>query len=392
MLNPGLSHADMAEVLKTLRNSHEIRVQLNLLNMAGHTVGTSTNFLTGQLLGDEHRFGVPHGPNKRILATLLDPRNALGVDTDSPDDGVLFADRMVEVRYGVRVPTLGRWVNFDVFTGTPTKLQRTDDVVDIEADDSSVLGMGATWKPLHIGKGTPKVTAIKKILTARTGMTRFAFPSNIKTKLPHHMSLGRNSHPLAAADRIAKSMDMQLYRRGDNVVVLRRLPNTPLYTFNTGPGGEIIEPVATSTEKGDFANVIEVLGRKPKGSKNRLRVVVTADRAHPLSPWRIGENGVPRRIVATIENDHFRHKAEMRKHGERILMDRLRMKTEVSYGILPNPIFEPGDLVRAITEDGDPVEHRMSTFTLPLAPEDDAAMTVGYFKSPPPRPRRIRRA
>ena len=380
----GLSKADRQAYEATLTTSHEIRVEVNLLDMAGRVVG-SAQVTGGQVLGDRRRFGVPHGPTKRLTLTAVDPHNALGIDSDDPGDGILYADRQVEVIYSVRVPTVG-WVDVPVFQGTPTSWQRTGDEVQILADDASVLAMGAAWAPLSIPKGTRKVDAIQRILERRTGCTRFDFP-NVGTRLHKPVSLHRRTRPWAVADRIAKSMDMQLYRRGDGTVVLRRYPGAAAHTF--GPG-EIVEDVATQADMTDFANTILVLGRNPKGPKKRVRAFITAPKNHPLSPWRLGENGVPRRILHVIENDHIRSKAEAKRKGERKMRDRLNGKSQVTVGVLPWPHLEPGDWIRARADEGT-VGFRLDTYSLPLGVDGAEPMTLGYFLNAPVNRRRIRR-
>jgi hypothetical protein len=378
----GLSKADHAAYIATLATSHEIRTTLNLLDMAGAVVG-SAQVTGGQVLGDRRRFGVPHGPTKRLTLTAVDPHNALGIDSGDPGDGILYADRQVEVIYSVRVPAVG-WVDVPVFLGTPTSWQRTGDEVQLLADDASALGMGAAWGPLTVPKGTKKVDAIERILTRRTGMTRFNFPK-VGTRLHKPVSLHRQTRPWAVADRIASSMDMQLFRRSNGAVVLRRWPTAVAYTFDS----EIVEEVATTDDLEGFANTVMVLGRNPKGPKKRVRAVAQAPKNHPMSAWRLGENGEPRRILHTIENDHIRSKVEAKRKAERALRDRLRSTSTVTVGVLPWPHLEPGDWLAAVCEEGR-VEFRLDTYSLPLGVDGAEPMSLGFFLNAPVNRRRIR--
>lgn len=361
----------------------DVDVRARILNMAGRVVGEA-KVTGGQVLGDRRKFGVPHGPTKRLTLTAVDPHNALGIDTDNPDDGMLYADRQVEVIYSVRVPTVG-WVDVPVFLGSPTSWQRTGDEVQMLADDASGLGMGAAWAPLSIPKGTKKVDAIERILRRRTGMTRFNFPQ-VGTRLHHPVSLHRRTHPWGVADRIANSMDMQLFRRSNGTVVLRRWPTAPAYTFDA----EIVEEVATTDDMEGFANTVMVLGRNPKGPKKRVRAVAQAPKRHPMSAWRLGENGEPRRILYVRENDKIRSKKEAERKAERILRDRLRSTSQVTVGVLPWPHLEPGDWIQARTDEG-MVGFRLDTYSLPLGVEQAEPMTLGFFLNAPVNRRRIRR-
>lgn len=387
----GLSASELDDFHAALRNPHDISVDVDLLNLDGDVLGSVTpKLLTGQVLGDRHAFGDPNGPQRRLTLGLLDPRNALNVDSRDPDDGTVYYDRMVRVTYSVYVSALEDWVEVPVFTGPPWKLQRTNDEVYIEADDASVLGWGNSWRPKTIPKGTKKVDAIRRILTQRAGFTRFRLPER-KAKLAHAVSLNRHQSPWGVASRIAKSMDLQLFVDGEGTVVARRLPDHPLWTFNPGEGGEIVDPLALSTDRERFANVIEVIGRKPKGAKRRVRFVAYAPRNHPSSPWSLARDGVPYFKVETIRNDHFRTTAECRRKAQRVLADRLRGHTEMTCSVLPWPHVDPGDMGRFVTSGGEPTVDRIDTFTLPLGVEGAPPMTIEWFDKPAPHKRRVRR-
>lgn len=393
MQHLGLSAADRKVFEQTLRGNHDVRVDVDLLDLDDHVISSvSPKLLDGQVLGDRHGFGQPHGPQRRLTMTLLDPGFALDVDTKAPRDGTLYYDRQVQVHYNVRVPALGDWVSVPVFTGPPWKLQRTDAEVYIEADDASVLGMGNVWKPIHVKKGTLKVDAAKRILSERCGFTRFRFPDR-KARLAHPVSLGRKAHGWAWASRILASMDLHLYVDGHGTPTARRLPTHPSWTFNPGAGGEIIDPVSLTTDRSRFANVVEVIGRKPKGAKHRVSYRAVAKRSHPNSPWELArENGgVPYFQVVTIRNDHFRTDAECKAKAVRVLADRMRSRNEMTASILPWPHLDQGDMARLLTAAGGVTVDRIDTFTLPLGVDGEPPMTLGWFDRPIPHTGRIRR-
>lgn len=393
MQHLGLTKHDRLAFEQQLRSSHEIRVDVDLLDLDGHVISSvSPKLLDGQVLGDRHSFGEHHGPQRRLTLNLLDPGYALDVDTASPRDGTVYYDRQIRVHYNVRVPALGDWVSVPVFTGPPWKLQRTDENVYIEADDASVLGMGETWLPLHIKKGTPKIDAVERILSERCGFTNFRFPDR-KARLAHPVSLHRRAHGWAWAQRIMASMDLHLYVDGRGVPTARQLPTHHSWTFNPGPGGEIIDPVGVTTSRDRFANVVKVIGRKPHGAKHRVSYTAKPPRNHPNSPWELArENGgVPYFKEVVIRNDHFRTDAECKAKAERVLKDRMRSHEEMTASILPWPHLEPGDMARLVTKGGHGVSDRIDTFTLPLGVDSAPPMTLGWFDKPAPRVGRVRR-
>lgn len=380
----GLDNAGRREFERTLATSHDIRVDLTLMDL-NHDVIGSVRMIDGQgqVQGDRLGFGERHGPQRRLTLTTLDPYNRLGVSNGGADDTQLYFDRTIQVSYGVLCPTVG-WVDLDVFTGLPWKLQNTDGVLYVEADDLSRLGWEAAWKPLTIKKGVKKTSAIRRIL-ARSGFNNVRLPESDK-KLNHPVSLGRNQKPWIVASRIAESMDWQLYVDGSGVPTGRLLPGNAMWTFDA----EIVEPLAVSTDKSRFANVVEVIGRDPKGEKRRPRFVAHAPGWHPLSAANLAHNGEPYRVVERIKNDHLRTVRECERKAVRVLADRLRAKDEATVGILPWPHVTPGDLARFTSPTGEPTRDRFDAFTLPLGVGDAEPMRVNWLAKDSAEVREVR--
>lgn len=372
MQRMGLTATEFAAYLDTLRSSHTKSIRVTVLDLDGDVRASITpRVLDGQVVVD-----TGGDVTRKLTMSFLDPRHTLNFDSDSPDDGALFADRMLQVEYTVYVPALDRHVSCPVFTGVITSLQRNGGVVDVEAEGKERLALGAAWRPYTVKKGTKKVEAIRSILDERAGETLFALPT-LATRLPKTVSLGRMAQPWKIARRIASSMDRQLFYRGNGVCMLRRYPGTPLHTFKVGT--DVLGDVAVSYSMGDFVNVVEVIGGKPKGAKKRVRGIAVAPTSHPLSPARLGRNGVPRRLVLRVENDHIRSHAEANRKAKRILEDRLRQTVEVTFDALPMPHLEEGDLVRVQTPDS-VVAFRLRQFSIPLTTDGDPVMSVGYLK------------
>lgn len=388
----GLTAAERRTFEQTLRSSHDIEVDVDVLDLDLQLLSSVTaKVLDGQVQVDRHGFGEHHGPQRRITLSLFDPTFGLKFDSPSLRDGTVYYDRLVRVHYNVRVPELQDWINVPVFTGPPWKLQRDEAEVYIEADDASVLGFGELWQTLHIKKGTPKVEAAKRILR-RVGFTHFRFPDR-KAKLAHPVSIGRRGHAWAWAARILASMDLHLYIDGRGVPAARQLPEHPAWTFNPGQNGEIIDPVARSTDREGFYNVVKVVGRRPKGAKHRVSYTAYPHRSHPHSPWSLArDNGdKPYFKVKTIHNDHFRTDHECERKARRVLRDVIRAKEELTASIVPWPHAEQGDMVRFRTLGGGVTTDRLDTFTLPLTVTGGQPMTIGWFDQPALHKRRIRR-
>lgn len=388
MQHLGLTRAELRIYHRTLRYPHTLRIRVAVLNLEGEQLASiSPRVLDGQIVVDRR------GPVKRVLTmTFLDPKHALNFDSDSPDDGALYRDRMLRVYYSVRVPDLGKHVTAVPFTGPVVKFSRQGATVTVEAHSKERQAMGNLWRPLTLKKGTPKVDAIQTIME-RTGETEFRFPS-LKSRLPKTRSLGRMAKPWNAARRIARSMDRQLFYDGRGTLHLRQMPSKVGFTFNAGPQGEVVGEPSITVDMDGFKNKILMVGGKPKGAKHRVRGHATAPDRHPLSPVKLGRNGEPYYEVERRENDHLRSKKECHRRAERILEDRLRASVDVAFDSVPIPHLDEGDLVRLRTVDGTVVEFRLDRFVLPLTTPaeggDGPTMTVGYLKRRYPNRRAIR--
>ena len=378
----GLTTTELRKYHDTLRTSHTRTVTVQVLRLDGTPVTT----ITPQLLDGQVVVDADADVTRTLTLSFLDPNHTLQFDSESPDDGALYADRMLRVTYTVLVPALGEHVDCVVFTGPLVKLDRNGDVVSIEAHGKERLALGELWRPLTLKKGTKKVEALRTIME-RTGETRFALPK-VAVRLPKRRSLDRMTPAWVHARKIANSMNRQLFYPGNGVCTMRRWPARPCFTFTNGSNGTVVSDVAVSNTMDDFRNVVLVVGGKPKGSKKRVRHVATATGL--LSPARLGRNGAKRYMVERIEDDNVRSKREARRRAERVLDDRLTSMVEVTFDSLPIPHLDPGDKVRVDTGN-DVVTFRLRRFTLPLGTDGDPVMTVGYLKKTYPNRRAIRR-
>lgn len=385
MLKLGLTATERGAYERALRSSHVRKIVVEVLDLDGTVLSSiSPVFLGGQVNVD-----LDGEVTRSASLQFLDPNHALSFDTDSPDDGALYADRMVRVKYGVVVDSLKRTVWATVFVGPVTKLSRSGDVVQVEAQGKEALVKGVIWRPLTLKKGARVADAIRTLMRDRGGENRFDFPE-VGTRLPKTRSLDRTAEIWATAVGLARSLNRQLFYNGEGVLVLRSYPGSVVYEFTTGTGGDVLSDVNVSYELGDVKNVVEVKGQPPKGKKGSVRGVATAPASHPLSPNRLGRKNAPRYLVETVEESSIRTDAAAAKRAQDLLEDRLREVVDVSFDALPIPHLDPGDLVRVKTDDFTGT-FRLRQFTIPLSPDGSAVSSVGYLKRVTPTPRSKRR-
>ena len=385
MIDLDLTPADYKSFVRALADPHSVRIDVAVLTLDEDELSRITpHILDGQVDvdadGDE--------ATRSLSVTLLDPNHTLHLDSDSPDDGALYADRMIQVIYSVLVPGLSERVDVPVFTGPIVDLERDGTQVAITAQGKEVLGAGWIWRPITIKKGALKSDAIRTVLKERTGERNFDIPdvTNSAGKpitLPKPLSLGRAAAAWPRVSKIAQSLNRHLYYNGAGTCRLRVRPRRPVFTFRAD---DLTHSTITSAVKvtHDFSvvkNAVWFRGGKPKGQKKPVEFFAVAPKGHPLSPQRLGRTNadgdkVGRYLVAEYSNEHVRSKAEAKRRGNALLDDLLLEVVGASFTAVPIPHLDPLDVVRVSTRDFS-ANVRIRQFSLPLA---GGEMTVGYIE------------
>lgn len=368
----GLTFDELAEYHRTLRTTHERRIHVEVLDLEGNVLSSLTPVATdGQVMVDTTQADTP----SRILdLTFLDPHRTIQFEPDSPGAAPLHRSRMIRVIYSVRVPALERWVSCEVFTGPIWDFDRDGAEVSVVAHGKERLSLGQQWHPRTYAAKTPKTRVIKAIL-ADTGEDRLAVP-DLRVTMPHRFTIGRMASPWPRAQRVARSMDHELFYDGRGVCVLRKPVSTPLFTF--GEGFLLGEPLIDRDPEGVF-NIFEVLGANPKGPKKRVEASSRLPANHPLSAESLGRNGRPQFLAKRVENPHIKTLHEAQARADRLRDDSTRTLVNYQFDTLPVPHLDENDLVRVQTDDGVFLV-RMQQWTLPLGWEGAPAMTVGAVR------------
>ncbi|TKT03449.1 hypothetical protein [Streptomyces lasalocidi] len=333
--------------------------------------------LSNRLLEGQVNVDYTADVTRNCTIQLLDPDRTLSFESDSADEGAIYMDRMIRVVYSVKVPQMNAWVDIPVFCGPVVSMDRSDSVISLEAQGKENLAKGAAWRTFTRKKNTNKGNVIKDILADLTGENKFDFPE-VANKLSADYSLGRESIPWDAAKSLASGMSRQLFYDGRGYCKMRSLPGTPVFTFKSEDGGTVLSTPQISYDSTEMKNAVLVKGGVPKGAKTAVSVFVAADKMHPLSPARLGRNGVPRYLLEVIEDDSIRSNAEAEQKAGTVLNDRLLQTVDVKFDAMPIPHLEPGDLVRIQTDEY-ATTFRLYQFSIPLV-VGDTPMSVGYNK------------
>lgn len=377
MIPLGLTAQEVRDLHQTLTGNHSVNVTVQVLNLAGDRLGdVSSRLLSGQVNIDDTK-----AITRSCTLSLYDSARSLHFDSDAPTDGALYVDRMIKVVYSVKAAGAIDWTDIPLFCGPISSMDRTDDVVNIEAQGKETLAMGVAWKTRTYKRNQYRTAVIRSILEDLTGETRFTFPSH-GARLPADLSVARTSTPWFVARRLAVGVDMQLFYDGRGVARLRPKTTASAFTFDSGDGGSVltVPQVTYSTE--NLKNIVWVSGAK------KVSVSRSAPRSHPMSPWRLGRNGVPRFLLETVTDTSIRTNAEAVRVANSHLNDALLSAIEVSFDAMSIPDLEPGDVARVTTDDFSN-SFRVHQFSIPLVV--GGQMSVGYLTNRSPNKRRIRR-
>lgn len=390
--NMGLSVAGRKAYEALLQSHHQIEVTLTVLDMAHNELtDVSTRLLDGQVTID-----ADSAITRGLQLDLLDPTRALHLDSNSPNDGAMFADRMIRVRYAVLNPAGSARYTCPIFTGPIAKMDRSGVAIKLECLGKESLGMSKAWSARTFKKGTQVTDAIRLILREVIGENKYVIP-DLASKLPRNVSVGGDALPWPTAKSLAASIGYQLMYDGMGVARMRRIPTSSQFSFREGSGGSIKTDPEAGFSIDNMVNAVEVFGKAPEAKKGkttpkRPHARVVADKAHPLSPWTLGGNGgtgqrKPRYIPLIIEDEAITTDAQALARAKLELARGMLEATEVRFDTLTIPHLEERDVVRVVSEQIT-ANFALKQFAVPLTAA--AQMSVGYVRNVKPNKTVIR--
>lgn len=369
----GLSNDDFRTYQRGLTVSHRRRIIVDVLNLDGdHLSSLTPEIVDGQVIIDA---GAEQDTPTRILDfTFLDPSRSVHFEPDSPGDAPLHRKRMIQITDSRLIPELG-WVDCEVFTGPIWDFDRQGATVSIVAHGLERQAMGQKWKPATFKKRTKKTDAIKDLLAA-AGENRLGGIPNLDARMPERMTITRMDTIWPRAQRLASSMDRQLFYPGTGRPVLRRLPSRPVFTFDER---HLLSDVLLDRDPEGVFNTFVAVGSKPKGAKTRPQAHEELPPAHPLSARSLARNDTPLRLVKREENRQIKSKAEAKARAKRMKADAEKVVVNYQFDALPIPHLDENDLVRVRCDEGTLLV-RMKQWTLPLGWEGAPPMSVGALR------------
>lgn len=378
----------------TVAASHHREVEVEFLHRRRDRKAyrsLTNRFLGGSIQGDTDR-----SPVEVLEAEIL--------DTDYLLDWGHGQHRHYNVRVLDRrfVPDLNDWVEEIVFTGPLWDYSRSGPVVKITAEGSELLASGSVRKAFHRPAKSKATTVAKQLLREAGAESRDMRIPNRRATLPREVTVGvkrgkkdkakkkdkgpkrrrleldREDSYLEPVEEIAQALDLDFFVDGRGRFTFAPPRTRP--TLQVEPR-MLLAPVDEKPAQGieETTNTWLVLGRDPKGPRERVRAEVGLPRSHPASAAKMAwnDNGVPREVVERIENDKLRTSkqalAVARRRRDRALRELVTYEAQVLPVV---PWWRPGGLVSLPLGGGRRATARVPRWSLPLGPGADP-MTLG---------------
>ena len=387
MIGLGLTTAQQVAFHSLLASSHFIRVSVRIMTLSHvYTSDISEMLHDGQVNIDNTSSS---DVTRSLSLELFDPYGLTGLDTNHPTDGALYLDRMIQIYYTVISLSSTATFSVPIFTGPITKIDRNSVWLSVEAQGKEVIALTPSWRLKTYKRGAKKTAIIYDLLRNFTGETKLSIP-DLGYLTSTDLSISNESKPWSVAKSLAASINYQLFYDGRGVAVMRPFPRTPIFTFSdNGSGAVVLSKPQVGYDLSNVKNTVLVIGTTTLGTKKvQIKVVRYAPSTHPLSPWNLGRNGVPRYLFEKIEDENINTWGEATTVAEDRLEKNLLETTTVSFNCAPVPHLDPGDIYRLSTPEFSmtAIVHQM---TIPLLHSGTA--TMGYLRRATPNKQNIRR-
>lgn len=397
MIDLGLSNDEQQAYEEDLVKSHSMRVSVSIMDRDEKHRGSLT-IAENNLLEGEVTVDADADITRSLSLTIVDKRNRIDLDPNSPAEEALFLDTFISVEREDYSSTLDGYVSCPVFWGPLTGFERDGHTVTLEGMGKEILALDPhfLFKVKNFRKEV-KIRAIIEELLREQGERRFDFP-DFDRKIHKNLSFNRMEEPWRRAKKLSQALNTQLFYDGRGKARLRRHPHdsNEMIVFreqDPDKSDELANVLQIATLAYDLdrvRNVVEVLGPKPENkNKKRIRYVARPSKRHPLHPDALARNGEPRMMVHRIENQHLKRESEARSIAERALKGKLRASLNVSFTSLPFPHVEERDHASLKRQNGDRISFHLDQFTIPLTADDP--MSVGALKHKSWRKRRAHR-
>ena len=382
-----LDKAGRAAYLEAVSSTHWRRVTLRWFRRSdGSPVSSITNkFLSGKISGDETRL-----PVQVATCELLDENYELDWSHGAHRK---YRAQIIDARF---VPALNDWVEYESHTGPVWTFNRQGPLVSLTIEGPEMEALGSVRKAETRNAKTLATTAVVDFLKAAGfAASNLRIPRR-KAKLPRDVTIGvkagkdqndrkagyqgprrqvlkvgHDDNYWGEPREIAEALHCDLFGDGSGNIVMAPAKSRPTHRLESR---HLLAPVAENPVRGDEGpNVWIGFGHDPKGPKERVHDRVELPKKHPSSPHSQRHNGKDREVIETLENKHWRKKADVTKALKARRDKAMREQTTYEVEFVPVvPWFRPGSLVN-VPVAGGRASARVSQWDIPLGPGAEPA-------------------
>jgi hypothetical protein len=371
MIDLGLSPAKRAQLIRLLHTPHTIRMSVAIQTLEGsYTIDLSPYFMGGQI-----NINSKEQVTRSADLSIFDPFRRIQLDPDDPSKISVGMADLARINYVVTDPETNDSFAIPVFTGPIDDVQRDETTLKITCVGKEALAVGNSYVGKIYRKGAKKTDVIFDILRNIIGeaSNKIQIP-DLGAKLPADWRLSQGSIPWDAAKSLARSLGYQLFYDGRGVCRMRVPGSKAVHTFDNY---WVSSPPQIDWSTEGIINTVVVKGGKPKKAKKNVSYTAVASPNHPLSPNRLGRNGVPRYLYTTIENSGLLSTAECKALAVQTLNRGLLVGFNAKWDALPMPLLEESDMVH-INAHGLNATVALEEFAIPLT---IGTASYGYTRS-----------
>lgn len=368
--NGGWTNPQLKRLNTLLTEPHKVSVRVLLMNLEHNLLRDLTSvFMDGSVTMD-----TSGDFSRSCEVNLVDPFQQLGLDPGDPSTAI-FPTRMLQVWYDVAELDDSFTWRIPLFTGPINKVSRNGIFLDVECMGKEMLASSNIWAGMTLPKGLNKRECIVKIMTQLGGESvNYMNISSTPGVLRDDLSVKRSSDntPWRQAKRLASSVNFQLYYNGLGILMGMPWGGSEVFQFNEN---YLITPIQVDYNLEDLINAVQVTGGTPKGAKDPVVARVVAIATHPLSPWALQRNGVPRFLPEFVEDDDLTTQDDVNDRAWTVLINHIFGGVTLAADSMVVPYLEEGDLVSYYTTHLYAI-NRLNKFTIPLT--GAPTMALGY--------------
>lgn len=369
----------------------KVRFRARLRTHEGKGVRIKLTVVGGEVIVDVRDPGIAGGtevaedsPSRTATVRVHDPHHRIRGGRTQPQTGQSIYGKYVHVEAGVWVTELAEWIDCPIFDGQIVEVEREGDFVTLSAEgrDGGHIDPALFPRAFAVRRHTRVHQGIRRILSHR-GERRFDFPAKTR-RLARDHAWRAGKAPWSACVRLAKSIDMQLYARGDGTFRLRTYPTKACWRFTDGQDCVVVGQPREIWSRLNARNLVIGRGRgKRKRNDEQHRPVRARSQLpdrHPLSKKNLGRD-----LVEIIDAPQIRKAAKLKRRTDSVLRRLSKLAQEISFTCRPIFHLEELDVV-ALKHSGLRARVRLQSFNIPL--DDEGQMVVNYTRNVLPAGRR----